>query len=99
MNELMRSADPNKLYEYAACGRPIVTMKHSDDLEPLRGLIHLAESREEFVEQVRVALATGSNQEKLTEFARKRSWQARSDEIAALIRESLARKGARRRSG
>ena len=99
MNELMRSADPNKLYEYAACGRPIVTMKHSDDLEPLRGLIYLAGSREEFVDQIRVALASGANEEKLTEFARTRSWQVRSDEIAALIRESIARKRAQQGSG
>lgn len=92
MNELMRSADPNKLYEYAACGRPIVTMKHSEDLEPFRGMIHLAESPAEFIEGIRIALASGANQEKLLEFARKRSWQARADEIAALVREAVARK-------
>jgi len=92
LNELRRSADPNKLYEYAAIGKPIVTMKHSEDLEPLRGMIHLAGSREEFVDQIRLALASGANQEKLTEFARRRSWQARADEIASLIRESIARK-------
>jgi glycosyltransferase involved in cell wall biosynthesis len=92
MNELMRSADPNKLYEYAACGRPIVTMKHSDDLEPFRGMIHLAGSRAEFIEGVRLALASGANQEKLFEFARARSWQARADEIVSLVREGIARK-------
>ena len=94
MNELMRSADPNKLYEYAACGRPIVTMKHSEDLEPLRGMIHLAGTRLEFIEEIRLALASGANQETLLEFARKRSWQARADEIVSLVRESIARKRA-----
>jgi glycosyltransferase involved in cell wall biosynthesis len=92
MNDLMRSADPNKLYEYAACGRPIVTMKHSKDLEPFRGMIHLAESPAEFIEGIRLALASGANQEKLLEFARRRSWQARADEIASLVREGIARK-------
>ena len=92
VNELMRSADPNKLYEYAACGRPIVTMKHSEDLEPLRGFIHLASSREEFIDGIRLALASGANQDKLTAFARERSWKARADEIVSLIRESIARK-------
>jgi glycosyltransferase involved in cell wall biosynthesis len=92
MNELMRSADPNKLYEYAACGRPIVTMKHSEDLEPFRGMIHLAESPAEFIEGIRIALASGANQEKLLEFARKRSWQARADEIASLVREAVSRR-------
>jgi glycosyltransferase involved in cell wall biosynthesis len=93
-NELMRSADPNKLYEYAACGRPIVTMKHSEDLEPFRGMIHLAESPDEFIEGIRLALASGANQEKLLDFARRRSWKARADEIAALVREAIARKEA-----
>ncbi len=91
MNDLMRSADPNKLYEYAACGRPIVTMKHSEDLEPFRGMIHLAESPAEFIEGIRIALASGANQEKLLEFARKRSWQSRADEIAALVRGAISR--------
>jgi glycosyltransferase involved in cell wall biosynthesis len=86
VNELMRSADPNKLYEYAACGRPIVTMKHSEDLEPLRGMIHLAATHREFIEGIRFALASGANREALLEFARKRSWQARANEIASLIK-------------
>ena len=97
VNDLMRSADPNKLYEYAACGRPIVTMKHSEDLEPLRGMIHLAGSHDEFIEGIRLALAAGANGEKLLEFARSRSWQARADEIASLIRESIARRSANRK--
>jgi len=92
VNELMRSADPNKLYEYAACARPIVTMKHSEDLEPLRGLIHLASTGEEFIDGIRLALASGANQDKLTAFAQARSWKARADEIVSLIKESIARK-------
>jgi glycosyltransferase involved in cell wall biosynthesis len=99
VNELMRSADPNKLYEYAACGRPIVTMKHSEDLEPLRGLIHLASSGEEFIDGIRLALASGANQDKLTAFARSRSWKARADEIASLIQESIARRREERYTG
>jgi glycosyltransferase involved in cell wall biosynthesis len=95
MNELRRSADPNKLYEYAACGRPIVMMKHSEDLEPLRGMIHLAESHSEFIEGIRLALASGANQEMLREFARKRSWQARADEISSLIREKISNRNGR----
>jgi glycosyltransferase involved in cell wall biosynthesis len=94
-NELMRSADPNKLYEYAACGRPIVTMRHSDDLAALGGLIHVASSNEEFVEAIGLALASGANETKLRDFARARSWQARANEIASLIGETIARRDAR----
>ena len=41
---------------------------------------------------IRLALASGANQDKLTAFARARSWKARADEIVSLIRESIARK-------
>jgi teichuronic acid biosynthesis glycosyltransferase TuaH len=84
-NELMRSADPNKLYEYAACGRPIVTMKHSKDIEAWGSIVSVATSHEDFVEKIRGALASGTDEERLKEFARTRSWQARADEIASLI--------------
>ena len=83
-NELMRSADPNKLYEYAACGRPVVTMRHSADIEAWGASVYVADSREEFIEKVRIALASGGG-EGLRELARARTWQTRADEIAALI--------------
>jgi hypothetical protein len=57
-------------------------------------MIHLAGSRLEFIEEIRLALASGANQETLLEFARKRSWQARADEIVSLVRGSIARKRA-----
>jgi teichuronic acid biosynthesis glycosyltransferase TuaH len=92
-NELMRLADPNKLYEYAAAGRPIVTMKHSSDLEPLRGFIHLAETNDEFIEELRTALSDEPNTERLLEFAEGSSWQSRADAIAVLLVRSLERDG------
>jgi len=91
VNELMRSADPNKLYEYAACGRPIVTMKHSKDIEAWGTIVSVADSREDFIEKIRAALASGADRERLEEFARARSWQARADEIASLIIRHLDR--------
>jgi glycosyltransferase involved in cell wall biosynthesis len=89
-NELMRLADPNKLYEYAAVGKPVVTMRFSEDLDPLSSFMHVAETREEFVEKVRVALSSEPKSEELLEFARSSSWQARADSIAALITDALS---------
>jgi teichuronic acid biosynthesis glycosyltransferase TuaH len=90
-NELMRLADPNKLYEYAAAGRPIVTMKHSSDLESLRDFIHLAETNDEFIVELHKALSEEPNTERLLEFAEGSSWQSRSDAIAGLLVRSLER--------
>lgn len=87
----MRLADPNKLYEYAAAGRPIVTPAHSPDLEPLRGFVHLAETDQEFIEGIRLALSEGKDAERLLAFARSSSWRARADALAALITDRLGR--------
>jgi len=88
-NELMRLADPNKIYEYAASGRPIVAPNLSPDLEPLSDFICIAETDEEFIEGIRRALSEGPDRERLLEFARSSSWQSRADAVAALIMQSL----------
>lgn len=92
VNELMRLADPNKLYEYAAAGKPIVTMKYSQDLEALGEHIHLAESREEFVEKIRLALSHGADGAWLRDFARRSSWRARAEAMTSLIECKLKEK-------
>ena len=91
MSELRRLADPNKLYEYSATGRPIVTMAYSEEIAALDGLIYVARTREEFVERIGEALEKGSDSEALRDFARARSWQSRADEMARLIDEALSR--------
>lgn len=89
VNELRRLADPNKLYEYAAAGRPIVTMKYSEDIESLGDIVYLAGSREEFVRKVGEACTGGADEERLKAFAKSRSWRSRADEMSALILERL----------
>lgn len=93
VNELRRVADPNKLYEYAACGRPIVTMAYSDDIRALSDIVYIAENHEEFITKVREALERGADGDRLTAFAKNRSWQARADEMASLIRERAGARG------
>ncbi len=91
-NELMRLADPNKLYEYAAVGRPIVTLRHSSDLDALGGFIHVAATKEEFIESIRRALSSEPKRAELREFARRNSWQSRADSIARLITDALSKR-------
>ena len=93
MNKLMRMADPNKLYEYAAAGKPIVTYKFAKEMEELSDLVYLAETKEEFIEAIRLALKKGADKEKLGEFARKCSWQARADEMVSLIESKVPTAG------
>ena len=97
VNELRRMADPNKLYEYAAGGKPIVTMKYSEDMESVADFVYLAESADEFLEKVEAALKKGGDAERLTAFARESSWQARADAITRLILEGVREAGAESR--
>ena len=91
-NELRRLADPNKLYEYAAVGRPIVTMAYSGDIASLDDLVYIARSRGEFVERIEEALGKGGDSKALREFARARSWQSRADEMVRLIDEAIGKR-------
>lgn len=92
MNKLMEYADPNKLYEYAAVEKPIVTMRFSGEMDQYADFIYLSRSEDEFIVNVRKALTGGADREKLRDFARRSSWQARAREMAGLI-ESHYQKG------
>ncbi|MCK4235504.1 MAG: glycosyltransferase [Candidatus Krumholzibacteria bacterium] len=92
VNRLRRVADrPNKLFEYAAGGGPIVTMKYSDDMDDLSDIIYIAETAEEFVEKVHEALEKGADSERLKDFARQNDWRVTAGEISALILRSLGK--------
>lgn len=97
MSELRRLADPNKIYEYAAAGRPIVTLAYSEEIAALSGLLHVARTPSEFVERIGEAIRGSGDAERLKAFARSRSWQSRADEMMRLIREGID--GAHRRTG
>jgi glycosyltransferase involved in cell wall biosynthesis len=79
-------ADPIKAYEYLAAGVPVV----ATDMPALRRLEHvvrLAESREQFREQLDAAVAEGKQArraERQAEAAR-HSWSSRFDELERLI--------------
>jgi hypothetical protein len=93
MNELMRMADPNKIYEYAAVEKPIVTFRFSEDMDDLAGMIYLAGTRAEFVGKIRAALESGADRARLREYAMRCSWRARSEAMVALIRSAAATSG------
>ena len=61
--------------------------------EELLGTAGALKNAEEFIDKVRLALEKGADEQRLREFARVRSWQARSDEMASLILEILREKG------
>jgi glycosyltransferase involved in cell wall biosynthesis len=83
-----------KVREYLATGKPVV-ISPLPEYEPMRGVLRIARSREDFFRLVEDALAEDDPQAALR---RQRSveggtWDARAEWVSGLIEEALARKG------
>lgn len=93
---LVESVSPLKLYEYMACGLPVVATKWRE-LEQTGAPACLINGREEFLAGVKVALAEkGSRREIYLEFAEKNSWAARGRQLNVLFQELLSGKNENR---
>jgi len=81
--------NPNKLYEYLAAGRTVVTLDYSPDVEHFQGSIYLASDPVAFVARVGEALASPLDPARLRAIAAQESWDARAAAFVGLIREQL----------
>ncbi len=72
-------AHPNKLYEYMACGLPVVSTKW-EELEYIKSPAYLASNYEEFAEKIRIALGV-KEKNKYIEFAKANSWENRFEQL------------------
>jgi glycosyltransferase involved in cell wall biosynthesis len=87
-NDLTRFLNPNKLYEYFAAGKPVVSMALSPDLIALREHVFLAEEADEFSAQIEPALATiETRAEERRRLAAANDWQEKAKQMTALIGE------------
>ncbi|MDZ7363256.1 MAG: glycosyltransferase [candidate division KSB1 bacterium] len=87
-NELTRFLNPNKLYEYFAAGKPVVSMALSPDLIALRDHVFLAENADEFAALIEPALATiETRAAERRRLAAANEWQEKAKQMAALIGE------------
>jgi len=87
-NDLTRFLNPNKLYEYFAAGKPVVSMALSPDLIALREHVFLAEDAAGFAAQIEPALATAATgAEERRRLAVANDWQEKANQIVALIEE------------
>jgi glycosyltransferase involved in cell wall biosynthesis len=72
-------SSPNKLYEYMACGLPVVSTKW-EELESIKSPVFSASGYEEFVKLIVEALDV-KDRSKYIEFAKANSWENRFEEI------------------
>ncbi len=77
--------NPNKLYEYFAAGRSVVSLDYSDDMRAVGDALFLATDAESFVAATTRALAAPRDPAELRALARDHSWAAKAEQYAALI--------------
>ena len=85
-----RTVNPVKTFEYLAAGLPVVSTS-LPELEPLRGMIELADGRDEFITSLEKVLRedTLEKQNQRIQFAQKNSWKSRMEEIERIIEEAI----------
>ena len=74
--ELVNSIHPLKLYEYAACGLPIVATEW-EELTYLKSPAHLCRGTEDFVRAIEQALSSRPERAPLQTYAAAHDWRAR----------------------
>lgn len=89
-SELKRASHPNKLYEYAAAGVPVLAIDYCNAVREARGIVHVASTPEEFVRLVPEALADTRKAERQA-FARAHSWDRLAETMVRELREAMQR--------
>lgn len=90
INEVTRSINPLKVFEYLSSGKGVVST-YLPDLKPYRDIIHLVSSKEEFLECAELYLTAEQDEkiiQKRIETARLNSWEARTAKILSLLEEN-----------
>lgn len=90
MSPWIRSCSPLKLFEYMACGKPVVSV----DIEEARKyaeVISVANSHEEFCRMLRWELEndTPERRQKRIDIARQNDWEGKVERLSAIILEGM----------
>lgn len=90
VNELIRSVDPVKLYEYINLNKPIVSVEY-DEIRRFEPFVHFYRSTEELVEVLRLLIADGfarkyTDHQRMA-FLTENTWRSRIDTIRAAFKE------------
>lgn len=86
INKFTRSMNPLKLYEYLACGKPVVTTPISG-IEKFASLVEVGKTHEEFNQKIKKMLAEDNFEKHSQRIAavKKYSWESRVDKMLRLI--------------
>lgn len=87
LNDVVKSVNPVKLYEYLAMGKDIIATKYSETLR-FSSLVYLYSSKKEFFHYISI-LGKEKNEETIEKrilFAKKNSWQSRASALTEILR-------------
>jgi glycosyltransferase involved in cell wall biosynthesis len=92
INDLTRAADPIKLYEYFACGIPVVSAR-LPEVEPHGELVYLASAETHWPDAVRLALAETDPARRAlrVETASRADWRKRAEDLGSVFNRLLLR--------
>jgi glycosyltransferase involved in cell wall biosynthesis len=90
-NEFVRNANPLKIREYLATGKPVVSV-WSREVERFGNVVRIARSHEEFLREIDDVLAndTAEAREERLRAVATMSWDARVDEVMATVEATMA---------
>ena len=90
INKFTKSMNPMKLYEYLACGKPVVTTPVAG-IDNFKDLISIASTKEEFNNKIQLALQNNNKdlEKKRIESVRDYSWKSRVDKMISYIDKLL----------
>lgn len=95
-NNLTAGVNPNKLYEYLAAGKPVVSIDFSADVAAIEHDVFLAHDHGSFVRQIDAALAAAhENIDRRRQFAFSNDWQEKAGQFRALIESLVTSRRAR----
>lgn len=91
LNYLTGGIYPLKINEYLAAGIPCVSTTFSKDIAGFSEVIYLAQSHDDFIEKVRVALQENphENLHKRMQHAAENSWRKRIDKLEGIIEKFI----------
>lgn len=90
LTPLIEATHPVKFYEYLSSGKPVVSSK-LPELLPFQELCYIAETREEFLEKIEIALEENDMniRNKRIEFVKNNTWDARYQMLISHIEQRL----------
>jgi glycosyltransferase involved in cell wall biosynthesis len=94
LNKLTSSIYPLKINEYLATGKPVVATNFSVDIRGFSDVVYIADSQEEFLEKLNLAIAENDEQKVTQRFAvaQSNTWTERVNQFWEIVENTLEKR-------